>query len=753
MDDQLFDIPDAPTPAECNTSQATVAIAVGAHVWDVYDYHWPESFAPPQVGQRVTVPFGRNRKPRPGVVVNTHSRSSLGGRIKPVAELLDPAPALDDHLLELGRWISRYYLCPLGMILCAMVPSAVGRHGDRREAIARLASEPSDWPRQLGAKQRRVLDELLEARRQGVEVLTVEQLLHHADAHRDTLKRLAGRKLIEMDSRPVALEAPTGEVHEDPFPLNDDQKMVLRELDPKLKGGFSATLLHGVTGSGKTEVYLRAIRQVNAAGKQAIMLVPEIALATQTLTRLLERLPGVVVMHSGLTDAQRAFSWSKIRDGEANIVVGPRSAIFAPCPNLGLIIVDEEHEPTYKQDTVPRYHGRDVAVKRASIEQVPIVLGSATPSLETIHNVREGRYDKLSLPRRVQGLDMPTLELVNLRKEVRHDHRIELIGQTLTRQMATALDRNEQIILLMNRRGYANYVFCPSCKWEMFCDACSRPMVYHQALRLMMCHYCNHTTELPELCPACGKKIVLFGYGIQRIENELSMKFPDAKVARMDSDTMTSPKQFRQVFEDFSSGDLDILLGTQMVAKGLDFPRVSLVGVISADTSLAIPDFRAAERTFQLIVQVAGRAGRGKAGGRVVVQTMHAEEPAVALAVDHNFDAFATHELKDREDAQLPPFARLVRFIVRHEHQEKAMDGAEQVARRLRAMLPADSGVLIYDAMPAGIPRIRNQIRYSVLLTQPKAGVIQHALAGRMAELSADIPAEIIADIDPINLV
>ena len=746
---KLFeDAETAEAPPPDGPPVAAVGIAVAAGVWSTYDYLYPAELGTPAVGQRVRVPFGRGSRKIFGVVVDAE-RMSTRKAIKAVAEVVDARPLFDESLLALGRWISEYYLAPLGMVYAAMAPSAVGRHAEKSETVAFLTSERRDWPSRLGGRQKRVLDELLEARKQGVEPLTLEGLMHHSGASRDTIKRLAGRGLIRLDTRPVTLEMLSPELEADPFELNEDQQAVMAALSPKLTDGFSTTVLFGVTGSGKTEVYIRAIRQVTDAGKQAILLVPEIALATQTLQRLLKRLPRVAVMHSGLTDAQRAFHWRQIRDGHASVVVGPRSAVFAPTPNLGLIIVDEEGESTYKQDTAPRYHGRDVAVKRASLVGAPVVLGSATPSLESWHNVELSRYDILRLPRRGRGLPLPALEVVHLRREMQPG-RIELIGKTLTNRMAAALDRGEQIILLMNRRGYASYVFCPSCKWEMRCPSCWHPMVFHQATQLVMCHYCNHTAALPEHCLDCGGKLLLFGLGIQRIEGELTRKFPAARTARMDSDTMTSPRQFRKVFDDFASGELDILLGTQMVGKGLDFPRVSLVGVVSADTSLAIPDFRASERTFRLIVQVAGRAGRAERQGQVVVQTLHPDEPAVKLAAEHDYDGFVALEMAQRADAKLPPFTRMVRFIVRHNHQLKAVAGAEELAGRLKRLL-APAGVAVVGPAPADIPRIRDQFRFSILLTASRAGVVQKVLGGRMAGLLHDIHAEVIADVDPVN--
>jgi primosomal protein N' (replication factor Y) len=726
-----------------------VGLAVNANLWRLFDYLWPASLGEPRPGQRVRAAFGRANRRTLAFVVDPDRRPGEH-ELKSVGEVIDAEPQLDEVLWKLGQWISGYYLTPLGMSLAAMIPSAVGRHAARTEAVARLISHHADWPATLGPRQKRVLDELYEARKQGVEPVAVGALTRASGCSRDSINRLARRELISVENRPVVLPELSDAAEADPFELNADQQAAMTALSAKLDaGGFSVTLLHGVTGSGKTEVYVRAIRQVIAAGRQAILMAPEIALATQTLQRLLRRLPRVAVLHSGLTDAQRAFYYQQIRDGAAAVVVGPRSAVFAPTRKLGLIIVDEEHESSYKQDTAPPYHGRDTAVKRAQLAEVPIVLGSATPSLESMHNVETGRYDLLSLPSRVKGLPMPKLQIVHLRKELTAG-KVELIGATLTHRLAETLDRGEQAILLMNRRGYASYVFCPSCKWMYECEHCSRPMIFHQATQMCMCHYCQASSALPEHCPACSGKLLLFGLGIQRIEGELARKFPQAKLARMDSDTMTTPGQFRKVFDAFGAGELDILLGTQMVGKGLDFPRVSLVGIVSADTSLIIPDFRASERTFQLIVQVAGRAGRAEMPGQVVVQTLHADEPAIRFATTHDYKGFAAWELPLRKEAHLPPYARLVRFIVRHENVDRASAAAAALAAALRPHLPAD--VVFWGPDPAAIKRIRDKFRFQILLIAARPGVIQTALAGRMERIVHDIPAEVLADADPVSL-
>ncbi len=749
--------PAAKKPAGKQSPAATVpghvvGVAVNTRVWEAYDYLFPLSMGQPQLGQRVHVPFGMGNRKIVGFIVEI-DRPHTSRRLKVVADVIDPKTPFTPGLWELGEWIARYYLAPLGQTLAAMVPSAVGgKTKPRKTTFVRLLVKQTDWPKKLGKNQRVFLDELREAQKQGLDEIALDQLRKHHPITPASLRSLVGQDLVATESRTTLLDSLGGETIENPFELNDDQQAVCDKFLPALDTGFSVSLLQGVTGSGKTEVYIRAIQQVIAAGKQAILLTPEIALATQTLQRLVTRLPNVAVLHSGLSAAQRAFYWQQIADGHASVVIGPRSAVFAPTPHTGLIIVDEEHESTYKQDNDPRYHGRDVAIKRGAIENIPVLLGSATPALESLHNAHLGKYKRLSLPRRVRHLPMPKLEIVNLRKELSRDGKtVELLGRTLTYEMAGALDRNEQIILLMNRRGYASYVFCPSCEWTLSCEDCDRPMVWHTATQLASCHHCNNSAGLPAHCPACKGKLLLFGYGIQRVEDELVRKFPLARVARMDSDTMTSPKQFQKVLSAFSDGEIDILLGTQMVAKGLDFPRVSLVGVVSADTTLTQSDFRSAERTFQLIVQVAGRAGRGDTPGKVVVQTLHPEEPIIEFARNQDVTAFSEFELQDRNEMRMPPFARIVRFIIRHEKNSVTQQCANEFAARLKPLLAG----LQYEPIgpfPAEYRKIRNQYRffYQVLTTQP--GLVQQRIHGRMHEITRDLRAEVYVDVDPANL-
>ncbi|MBT7170858.1 MAG: primosomal protein N', partial [Phycisphaerales bacterium] len=464
----------AAKPSATSGPGHVVSVAVNTRVWEPYDYFFPLAMGEPQLGQRVHVPFGKGNRKIVGFIVEI-DRPHTSRRLKAIADVIDPTTPLTPGLWELGQWISRYYLSPLGQTLAAMVPSVVGgKPKPRKTTFIRLLVTKGDWPKTIGKNQRVFLDELREAQKQGLDELALDELRRHHPITPASLRSLAAQDLISTEARTTTLDSLGGGKFDDaPFELNEDQTTVCDKFIPALDDGFSVSLLHGVTGSGKTEVYIRAIHKVIAAGKQAILLTPEIALATQTLQRLVTRLPNVAVLHSGLSAAQRAFYWQQIRDGHASVVIGPRSAVFAPTPNTGLIIVDEEHEPTYKQDNEPRYHGRDVAIKRAATENIPVLLGSATPSLESLHNAHLGKYKRLSLPRRVRHLPMPKLQIVNLRKELSRDGKtVELLGRTLTREMAGALDRNEQIILLMNRRGYASYVFCPSCEWTLSCEDC-----------------------------------------------------------------------------------------------------------------------------------------------------------------------------------------------------------------------------------------------------------------------------------------
>jgi primosomal protein N' (replication factor Y) len=580
-------------------------------------------------------------------------------------------------------------------------------------------------------------------------------------------------------------------------PLNEDQQKVFDELRPRVtEGGFSVNLLMGVTGSGKTEVYLQCIREVVQRGKRAIVLVPEIALTPQTVRRFTARFQGVAILHSGLTATERHRYWQMISSGHANVVVGARSAIFAPVPDLGIIVVDEEHEASYKQDQAPRYHGRDVAVKRGQIEAVPVLLGSATPSLETYARVQssevrvkssEGKdqgtapsansqlsslnspsYHLLTLPRRVRGLAMPHVELVDMKVENRFRRGVHLLSQRLEHLLRTTIDAGHQAILLLNRRGYSNFVYCASCNEPIHCAYCDATMTYHRTAGArakdaslaeglhtgqLHCHYCLAVNPLPDACPSCKKKLSLFGLGTQRVEEEIARKFPELKFARVDSDSMHSSKDYEELLGRFARGEIQVLLGTQMIAKGLDYPNVTLVGVVSGDTALALPDFRAAERTFQLITQVAGRAGRGDSAGRVVLQTFLPEDPTIQAAIRQDFVGFAKVELAHRRSVGLPPLARMVRIVIRDQDPDKLQRLGEALAVDLAdAAAVEGDNVRLKGPMPCAINRIAGYFRNQVVMVSATAAPLQRVLTRVREKGSLAKNPRIAVDVDPVSL-
>lgn len=558
--------------------------------------------------------------------------------------------------------------------------------------------------------------------------------------------------------RPRKDKAEEIESVEPAFDLNPEQyaaaERIIAAMEPSV---FRVLLLFGVTGSGKTEVYVRAMRHALAAGRQAILLVPEIALTTQTVQRLSRRFERVAVLHSGLTAARRRQAWENIAAGAVDVVIGTRSAVFAPCPRLGLIVVDEEQEGSYKNQAAPRYHTRDVAIKRGQIEGVPVVLGSATPSLETWSNVgRLGHFELLRLPRRVADQSPPRLHLVDMRGEHRARKGVHLLSREMEKYLGATLSRGEQAVLLLNRRGYANYLFCPRCDTPIVCPECGVFVVFHRDTDLALCHYCHTRLAIPNRCgmAGCGGTLVRFGMGTQRVEEELRAKFPAARAARMDSDVMTKPADYAEVLGRFERRELDVLVGTQMIAKGLDYPFVSFVGVVSADTALAISDFRSTERTFQLVLQVAGRSGRSERGGDVVVQTFNADLPSIRYALHQDYERFASDELATRRRTQLPPITRMARIVLSDARLSRARDEAAGLVTRLRETLfKAGLAGDVWEARACSMPRLRNQYRFEVCLLFATADAMVAAFDRLRGEgaLKARVRT-IVVDVDPVAL-
>ncbi len=790
-----------------------------------FTYAVPEALADLAVGDRVTVPLGRGNKPTSGVVVGLMDVVDAKiKRVKPIASRERAASSLPGDLVTLAKWISGYYCCPLGMTFGSLLPAAV-KHATGTRSRQQVRPAPSesfdpdsyDLPK-LTKLQRATLDAAL-AHTANDGWIDPKALADVAGAKStSSVKQLLDKGLLEsrqqqriVSDLDLRAQQAAPAVAKPPPTLTPAQAVAVEKLTAALGQGFGVSLLHGITGSGKTEVYLRAIESLfsgvgdsgfavgpqtdQANGQESesyatqpqpqpltlnslpgvIVLVPEIALTPQTVGRFLARFPDgeVAVLHSGLTAAQRHAQWQRIRDGHARLVVGARSAIFAPLPKVGLIIVDEEHESSYKQDQLPRYHARDVAIKRAQLAGCPVILGSATPSLESYHNAKAGNFQLIELPDRVPGAVLPKVEIVDLAKERRERQGVHLLSHRLENALRQNLAAGGQAILLLNRRGYANYIACPDhrCGWMMRCDHCDVTMVYHRtpgrfaeqaaaAARsgggVVRCHHCNAEQLLAQVCPESGHKVTIFGLGTQRVEEELVRKFPEAKLARMDADAMRTAKDYQVTLDAFARGETDLLLGTQMIAKGLDVANVRLVGVVSADTSLNFPDFRASERTFQLIAQVAGRAGRGEHRGQVIVQSFNPDDPAIQLAAAHDFVTFATNELVTRADMGLPPVGRMARIVLRDTDDLANKKRAHELSRALhQANEQLGLGVRLRGPSVCPIARLADHHRQHIeLIASPPQGAtaIQKLLTAlrNAGQLISDTHTAI--DVDPVAL-
>ena len=590
--------------------------------------------------------------------------------------------------------------------------------------------------------------------------LPLGQLLRLAKVSRALIMRMLRDGLLESWEEPI-------DPAEDPFDtgytppahaLNEAQESVFSAIRTRFElGEFGVQLLHGVTGSGKTEVYLRSVQDTLARGKTAIVLVPEIALTLwigrQCRGWFGARFEGVAVLHSALSDVERAREWWRVRNGEARVVVGTRSAVFAPLENLGLIIVDEEQEASYKQEETPRYHGRDVAVMRAKLENAAALLGSATPSLETYHNAVNGKYELLTMATRVENRSLAAVEVVDLRQDFQQTQQTSPISKTLHDGIVDCLNFETQALILINRRGYSWSVMCRNCGNSVQCVNCSISMTYHKSRNRLECHYCGSRQTVPKVCPKCDSKYVyFFGEGSEHLEERLRKEFPGARIARLDRDTARTKQQYQETLGAFASGALDVLVGTQMLAKGHDFQRVTLVGVVSADFMLSLPDFRAAERTFQLLTQVAGRAGRGDLPGRVLIQTYYPEHYAIQDAVKQDYLSFYERELHYRRMMGYPPFASLANVIVRDTNLENAIRWSRRLSEYF---VPHDGkGARILGPASAPLARLKKEHRFQFLLKSPKKALLAKLLSGALEFCDAnEIPGTaVLVDMDPLSL-
>ncbi len=722
----------------------------------VYTYAVPDELrARMAVGKRVLAPFGKGDRGTAGFCVGLR-KAAPERSVKALLRVLDDEALLTPDLLRLTRWMADYYLCGWGQVLQAVVPAGARDQAGTRNAVFLEASGEELTPADLTPKQRAALDELRKAGKP-VEARVLARL---AQCGPGPVLALVQKGLARRIVRRIDTFA-DGELPSEPavpLILNADQLRAWTPIEQAVRaGGFQAFLLHGVTGSGKTEIYLRAIEETVRQGKEALVLVPEISLTPQTIQQFRGRCGEVAVLHSHLGNAERGGQWRRVAQGHAQVVVGARSAVFAPARQLGLIVIDEEHEGSFKQEATPRYHGRDVAVMRARLENVPIILGSATPSLESWHNAERGQYTLLTLPSRVMDRPLPQVSLIDLRHDMPRGGGWQALSPSLERAMRDALRSGGQVMLLLNRRGFSTHVHCPACGNVEFCRHCDLAMTYHRERHSMLCHYCGYEAAPPEVCAACGQKTVRFqGLGTEKLQAEIEEKFHGFVVRRMDSDTMKKPGSHARVLSAFRNGLIHILLGTQMIAKGLDFPNVTLVGVVNADIGLHIPDFRSAERTFQLLSQVAGRTGRGPRGGRVLVQTFTPEHPAIARAALHDYAGFVGDEMAHRRAHHYPPYQRMARLIVRGANQEAAGAFAEQLAGALQTALHKQGNgagqVRLLGPAEAPVFRLKGMYRFHFQMQSPSAGLLHQLLRQVLPTARPPAGVEFTLDIDPHNM-
>ncbi|KPJ62103.1 MAG: hypothetical protein AMS15_05065 [Planctomycetes bacterium DG_23] len=706
-----------------------------------------------QPGLRLLVPF-RNETAI-GYCVGLSEEPAVP-RVKEVIKVLDEEPLIDEDIFAVTRWMADYYVCGWGEALEAALPAGVREaRSARKVRVARLAVSPEeasgrvDELEKKAPAQCRALATLLDL---GGESLAAE-LAKEAGVSAGVVNSLAQKGLIGIEETQALGYEYKGPRERPTFELTQEQKKALALVKEKIdKETGGVVLLYGVTGSGKTEVYIRAIEEVVRRGKEAIVLVPEISLTPQTIARFGARFSKLAVLHSHLTPGQRHRQWRQIRRGEAQVVIGARSAVFAPTRRLGLIVIDEEHENTFKQEKAPRYNAREVALSRAKVCQVPVILGSATPSLESYARAKAGEFSLAVLPGRVEGRPLPQVEIVDMTTETGARRGFHSLSRRLEQLIADRLKKGEQVILFLNRRGFATYISCRRCGWVLRCSKCDISMVYHKAREKVLCHYCNRTLPAPQECPECGYSgIHYYGLGTEKVEEEVKALHPQARVRRMDSDAMRRQASYEEALGAFQRGETEILVGTQMIAKGLHFPNVTLVGVVGADVSLNLPDFRASERTFELLAQVAGRTGRGPKGGLVVVQTFSPEHYSVASASKHNFAGFAEQELQFRRQLDYPPYSHLIRVLFQGRKDFEVKQRAEEAVVWLkRTASKVDAEVLGPALSP--IAQLRGRFRYHIIIKAKDDASLSKLTRtlGAMKRFQGGV--QMVIDVDPYSM-
>jgi primosomal protein N' (replication factor Y) len=708
------------------------------------------------LGSKVAVSFGHRKTE--GFVVGLQG-SSPYGNIKPILGLATEKALLSQPLIDLARWVADYYGAPFELAVRALLPGIVRRSGEsfKRNRFVepvpeKVTASDRDALRRKAPRQAAVLD-ALDLEPSG---LFLRDLLERHGIPASAVEALTEKGLVVVRDATVSRN-PMGNrtfLRTLPQTLMDQQAAALALIVKSVETREPpVVLLHGVTGSGKTEVYLQAIAKTLEAGKGAVVLVPEISLTPQTMERFKGRFgETVAVLHSSLSEGERHDEWHRIHSGEARIAVGARSAVFAPVRNLGLIVVDEEHEPTYKQDEAPRYHARDVAVMRGRLEKCAVVLGSATPAFESFRNAQGGKYALADMPVRVDHRKMPLIRVVDMRVEAERSGGAGILSRELADLVRQRLERGEQTILFLNRRGFSTSLLCPKCGHVASCDWCSVAYTYHRAEETLKCHICGARKKVPAVCPGCQDPNFKYsGTGTQRLESVVGRLFPKARVSRMDADTTSAKNAHWEILGEFKSGKVDILIGTQMIAKGLDIPNVTLIGVINADTGLHAPDFRAGEHTFQLLTQVAGRAGRGDLSGDVVIQTYTPFHPTIQAVRRLDFATFYDQTVEERRELGYPPFGRMVCVTFRGPSDERTAFSAELLAKKMQERLPAN--VIVSGPSPAPLAKAKGLFRHQVLFRGPSSKAITQPLRKLLADTSWPDAVVPVMDVDPVSLI
>ncbi|MFQ5930201.1 MAG: primosomal protein N' [Acidobacteriota bacterium] len=743
-------------------------VAVPLPLFQTFIYSIPDAIRDLRPGSRVFVPFGARHLV--GVAVRVHQESQQE-EFKRVREVLDKEPLFSPEVLKLGLWMASYYLAPPGEALRVMLPPGLLV---RKVSLEKGRSAQRFWPakRQLAVVEiSSVVAELTERQKEVLQLLhrrplpvLVHPFVRKTGCSQSVLRSLASKRVIRME----AIEAYRSPWSRCEFPeearkhrLTSDQQRIFAKIEKHLAAGqFHSMLIHGVTGSGKTEIYLNAIASALARGKSALILVPEIGLTPQ-ISHQFRAWFGkeVAILHSALSDGERFDQWRGIRAGQARVVVGTRSAVFAPLVDLGIIIVDEEHDGSYKQEELPRYNARDVALKRGQIERALVILGTATPQLETYYrSVRDSHPEYEALTSRILERPLPKVHVVDMRVEFQKRGRAAVISEHLSESIRERLKRQEQVLILLNRRGYASALLCRSCGNTERCENCSISLTYHHDSNRLLCHYCGYLRAVPERCGACGKEYIYFlGQGTEKVQEILEKLFPQAAVDRLDRDTVRRKGSFQKILGALASGRTDILIGTQMIAKGHDFPRVTLVGVLNAEQALRMAEFRAAEKTFQLLTQVAGRAGRGEQPGEVIIQTYYPNHYSLKYACAQDYRLFFEEEIRFRRNFQYPPFTALANLILQGDRQRKIRRRADQVLSLLlhnRDNLSAKRRMRILGPARAALEKLKGQYRLQILIKTTSRKELHQVLECTLNDLREKKVSlkGISIDIDPISL-